>query len=116
MEADFDIVHKDTAPMVPDAEVLKVVEEVLEELPPFKCSGFYFVVNHAGIADLILDSCRVPPDCRKGVMVVLSSLGRDTSFATVRNVLKLKFHLQRSILDELSIFNVQGKANNFTLV
>ncbi|KAI9320676.1 kinase-like domain-containing protein [Dichotomocladium elegans] len=108
LEADFDIVHRDTALMVPDAEVLKVVEEVLEELPPFKSGGFYFIVNHAGIADLILDSCRVPTDIRKGVMVALLSLGRGTSFATVRNVLKLKYHLQRSVLDELSIFNVQG--------
>ncbi|KAI8137092.1 kinase-like domain-containing protein [Fennellomyces sp. T-0311] len=109
LEADFDIVHKETALMVPDAEVLKVVEEVLEELPPFKSAGFYFVINHAGIADLILDSCRVPTDVRNGVMVTLSSLGRGTSFATIRNVLKLKFHLQRSVLDELSIFNVQGE-------
>ncbi|KAI9261602.1 kinase-like domain-containing protein [Phascolomyces articulosus] len=108
LEADFDIVHKETALMVPDAEVLKVVEEVLEELPPLKSAGFYFVINHAGIADLILDSCRVPTDVRNGVMVTLSSLGRGTSFATIRNVLKLKFRLQRSVLDELSIFNVQG--------
>ena len=110
LEADFDIVHKETALMVPDAEVLKVVEEVLDELPPLKAAGFYFVVNHAGIADLILDSCRVPTDVRNGVMVTLSSLGRGTSFATIRNVLKLKFRLQRSVLDELSIFNVQGKS------
>ncbi|KAI7849877.1 kinase-like domain-containing protein [Circinella umbellata] len=109
LEADFDIVHKETALMVPDAEVLKVVEEVLEELPPLKVAGFYFVVNHAGIADLILDSCRVPTDVRNGVMVTLSSLGRGTSFGTIRNVLKLKFRLQRSVLDELSIFNVQGE-------
>ncbi|RCH86413.1 hypothetical protein CU097_007390 [Rhizopus azygosporus] len=109
LEADFDIVHRETAaPMVPDAEVLKVVEEVLEELPPYKNGGFYFMVNHTNIADLILDSCRVPPDIRKGVLVALSSLGRAPSFAAVRNVLKLKFHLQRSALDELSSFNIHG--------
>lgn len=109
LEADFDIVHRETTPMVPDAEVLKVVEEVLEEFPPFKSGNFHFVINHTGIADLILDNCRIPADCRKGVMVALSSLGRGTSFATIRNVLKLKFHLQRSVLDELSIFNIHGK-------
>ncbi|KAF7724671.1 hypothetical protein EC973_000843 [Apophysomyces ossiformis] len=108
LEADFDIVHKETTPMVPDAEVLKVVEEVLEELPPYKNDRFYFLLNHAGITDLILDSCRVPTDVRKGVLVALSSLGRNTSFSSIRNVLKLKFHLQRSVLDELSMFNVQG--------
>ncbi|KAL0139396.1 kinase-like domain-containing protein [Mucor lusitanicus] len=109
LEADFDIVHKETAPMVPDAEVLKVVEEVLEELPPYKNGGFYFMVNHTGITDIILDSCRVPPDIRKGVLVALSSLGRAPSFAAVRNILKLKYHLQRSVLDELSMFNVHGE-------
>ncbi|KAL0075948.1 kinase-like domain-containing protein [Phycomyces blakesleeanus] len=108
LEADFDIVHKETALMVPDAEVLKVVEEVLEDLPPYKNGRFYFLLNHASITDIILDNCRVPDHIRKGVLVALSSLGRTTSFATVRNVLKLKFHLQRSILDELSMFHMQG--------
>ncbi|KAI8080591.1 kinase-like domain-containing protein [Thamnidium elegans] len=109
LEADFDIVHKETTPMVPDAEVLKVVEEVLEELPPYKNGGFYFIVNHTGITDIILDTCRVPPDIRKGVLVALSSLGRAPSFAAVRNILKLKYQLQRSVLDELSMFNVSGE-------
>ena len=109
LEADFDIVHKETALMVPDAEVLKVVEEVLEELPPYKNGRFYFMINHTGITDIILDSCRVPPDIRKGVLVALSSLGRAPSFAAVRNVLKLKYHLQRSVLDELSMFNMHGE-------
>jgi translation initiation factor 2-alpha kinase 4 len=109
LEADFDIVHKEAAPMVPDAEVLKVVEEVLEELPPYKNGGFYFMINHAGITDIILDCCRVPPDIRKDVLVTLSSLGRSPYFATVRNVLKSKYNLQRSVLDELSMFNVHGE-------
>ncbi|ORZ07124.1 kinase-like domain-containing protein [Absidia repens] len=108
LEADFDIVHRETALMVPDAEVLKVVEEILEELPPYKKGGFHFMINNASITDLILDNCRVPTDVRKGVLVTLSSLARGTSFSTVRNVLKLKFHLQRSVLDELSLFNIQG--------
>jgi translation initiation factor 2-alpha kinase 4 len=116
LEADFDIVHKETAPMVPDAEVLKVVEEVLEELPTYKNGGFYFLINHAGITDLILDSCRVPPDMRKGVLMDLSSLGRAPSFATVRNVLKLKYHLQRSVLDEISMFNVYGKKKTLDII
>lgn len=114
LEADFDIVHKETTLMVPDAEVLKVVEEVLEELPPYKNGGFYFIVNHTGITDIILDTCRVPPDIRKGVLVALSSLGRAPSFAAVRNILKLKYQLQRSVLDELSMFNVSGELESIT--
>ncbi|CAO3634097.1 unnamed protein product [Cunninghamella blakesleeana] len=108
LEADFDIVHYNTTSMVPDAEVLKVVEEVLEELPPYKKGGFHFMINNASITDLILDNCRVPTDVRKGVLVALSNLSRGTSFSTVRNLLKLNFQLQRSVLDELSMFNIQG--------
>ncbi|KAI9307588.1 hypothetical protein BJ944DRAFT_254924 [Cunninghamella echinulata] len=108
LEADFDIVHHNTTSMVPDAEVLKVVEEVLEELPPYKKGGFHFMINNASITDIILDNCRVPTDDRKGVLVALSNLSRGTSFSTVRNLLKLKFQLQRSVLDELSMFNMQG--------
>ncbi|ORX48853.1 Serine/threonine-protein kinase [Hesseltinella vesiculosa] len=108
LEADFDIVHHDTSPMVPDAEVLKVVEEVLEELPPYKRGGFHILINNASIADIILENCNVPTDVYKGVLVALSSLGRGTSFSSIRNVLKLKFHLQRNVLDELSLFNLQG--------
>jgi translation initiation factor 2-alpha kinase 4 len=108
LEVDFDIVHRETTSMVPDAEIVKIVEEVLEDLPPYKNGAFYFIINHANITDVILESCRVPSDIRRGVLTALSSLGRGPSFANVRNGLKLKFQLQRSTLDELSLFNVGG--------
>jgi translation initiation factor 2-alpha kinase 4 len=108
LEVDFDIVHRETTSMVPDAEIIKIVEEVLEELPPYKNGAFYFIVNHANITDAILESCRIPSDMRMGVLTALSSLGRGPSFANVRNGLKLKFQLQRSTLDELSLFNTSG--------
>lgn len=108
LEVDFDIVHRETTSMVPDAEIVKIVEEVLEDLPPYKNGAFYFIINHANITDVILESCRVPSDIRRGVLTALSSLGRGPSFANVRNGLKLKFQLQRSTLDELSLFNVSG--------
>ncbi|KAI8582596.1 hypothetical protein K450DRAFT_226018 [Umbelopsis ramanniana AG] len=108
LEVDFDIVHRETTSMVPDAEIIKIVEEVLEDLPPYKNGAFYFIINHANITDAILESCRIPSDMRRGVLTALSSLGRGPSFANVRNGLKLKFQLQRSTLDELSLFNVSG--------
>ncbi|KAI9015775.1 kinase-like domain-containing protein [Phycomyces nitens] len=108
LEADFDIVHRDTTLMVPDAEVLKVVEEVLEDLPPYKNEGFYFLLNHANITYYILDTCRIPDMVKQSVLVTLSSLGRSTSFASVRNELKIRHGLQRSMLDELSMFHMQG--------
>ncbi|KAH8550420.1 kinase-like domain-containing protein [Umbelopsis sp. PMI_123] len=108
LEVDFDIVHREATSMVPDAEIIKIVEEVLEDLPPYKNGAFYFIINHANITDAILESCRIPSDMRRGVLTALSSLGRGPSFANVRNGLKLKFQLQRSTLDELSLFNVSG--------
>ncbi|GAB5588590.1 eukaryotic translation initiation factor 2-alpha kinase [Umbelopsis nana] len=108
LEVDFDIVHRETTAMVPDAEIIKIVDEVLEDLPPYKNGAFYFIINHANITDVILESCRIPSDIRRGVLTALSSLGRGPSFANVRNGLKLKFQLQRSTLDELSLFNTSG--------
>src|SRR4051812_8629133 len=61
---DFDIVHTNTSPMVPDAEVIKVVEEILDEFPPYKSGGFCFLINHVGITDAIFDSCHVPLESR----------------------------------------------------
>ncbi|RUS33243.1 hypothetical protein BC938DRAFT_472418 [Jimgerdemannia flammicorona] len=109
LEADFDVVHETSnSPMVPDAEVVKLVEEVLEEFPPYKNGGFYFLINHAGITEAILDSCRIPVDMRRAVSLELTRLGRVSSFSLVRNQLKIKLQLPRSALDELERFHVQG--------
>lgn len=109
-EADFDIVHNTHNPMVTDAEVIKVVDEVLEEFPPFKASnGVFFMINHTVIVEAIFDNCRIPSEIRPGVYTILGQLGRQFQhMSQVRNHLMSVYHLPRSVLDELELFDRKG--------
>ncbi|KAG0039161.1 hypothetical protein BGZ82_009421 [Podila clonocystis] len=110
-EVDFDIVHNNQNLMVPDAELIKVVDEILEEFPPFKATnGVFFLVNHTMIVEAIFDSCRIPSEIRPGVYTILGQLGRNQyqHMSQVRNQLMTVYHLPRSVLDELELFDRRG--------
>ncbi|KAF8940243.1 hypothetical protein EDD21DRAFT_369155 [Dissophora ornata] len=109
-EADFDIVHNTHNPMVTDAELIKVVDELLEEFPPFKASnGVFFLVNHATVVEAIFENCRIPSEIRPGVYTILGQLGRQYQhMSQVRNHLMSVYHLPRSVLDELELFDRKG--------
>ncbi|KAF9293703.1 hypothetical protein BGZ74_011586 [Mortierella antarctica] len=110
-EVDFDIVHNTQNLMVPDAELIKVVDELLEEFPPFKATnGVFFLVNHTMIVEAIFDSCRIPSEIRPGVYTILGQLGRNQyqHMSQVRNQLMTVYHLPRSVLDELELFDRRG--------
>jgi len=110
-EVDFDIVHNTQNLMVPDAEMIKVVDEILEEFPPFKSThGVFFLLNHTVIVEAIFDSCRIPSEIRPGVYTILGQLGRNQyqHMSQVRNQLMTVYHLPRSVLDELELFDRRG--------
>ncbi|KAG0372018.1 hypothetical protein BGX24_000851 [Mortierella sp. AD032] len=109
-EVDFDIVHNAPNPMVTDAELIKVVDELLEEFPPFKSTnGVFFLVNHTLVVEAIFDNCRIPSEIRPGVYTILGQLGRQYQhMSQVRNHLMSVYHLPRSVLDELELFDKKG--------
>ncbi|KAF9969485.1 hypothetical protein BGZ73_008146 [Actinomortierella ambigua] len=109
-EVDFDIVHNTHTPMVPDAELLKVVDELLESFPGFRAvNGVFFVINHTAIVEAIFDYCRIPLEIRTGVYTILGQLGRKHQhMSQVRNQLMTLYHLPRSVLDELELFDKKG--------
>ncbi|KAM0719158.1 hypothetical protein Q7P37_005063 [Cladosporium fusiforme] len=77
-EVDFDIispVDSDDQAM-DDAEIIKILDEVTEELPDLSSSGsICFHLNHANILDVILESCRVPIAQQAAVKECISKLG-----------------------------------------
>ena len=80
-EVDFDIVSlagsEDQA--LDDAEIVKVLDEMTEELPGLTSSGtICFHLNHANILDVILESCRVPIAQQAAVKECISKLGYHT--------------------------------------
>jgi translation initiation factor 2-alpha kinase 4 len=109
-EVDFDIVHNSLNSMVTDAEVIKVIDELLEEFPPFKSTnGVFFLVNHTLVVEAIFDNCRIPSEIRSGVYTILGQLGRQYQhMSQVRNHLMSAYHLPRSVLDELELFDKKG--------
>ncbi|KAG0215957.1 hypothetical protein BGX28_007183 [Mortierella sp. GBA30] len=109
-EVDFDIVHNTHNPMVTDAELIKVVDELLEEFPPFKATnGVFFLLNHTMVVEAIFDNCRIPSEIRPGVYTILGQLGRQYQhMSQVRNHLMSVYHLPRSVLDELELFDRKG--------
>ncbi|KAG9717155.1 Serine/threonine-protein kinase, partial [Aureobasidium melanogenum] len=59
-EVDFDIVTKESDDLaLQEAEVLKVVDEIIDEVPALSSQPMCFHLSHSDLLDLILDFCRI---------------------------------------------------------
>ena len=112
-EVDFDIVHSSPARMVAEAEIIKIVDEILLEFPqiqlnPTKSANYVFYVNHANILEIIFDCCRIPEDVSRGVCGLLGQLDKKYSLPQIKTQLMNKYHLSKMMLDELALFDFRG--------
>lgn len=74
-EADFDIVGRSKQDLaLQEAEVIKVVDEIVTELPAIAATQICFHINHASILNAILDYCRIPKPVQPAVKEVISKL------------------------------------------
>ncbi|CAL5871831.1 uncharacterized protein PFLUO_LOCUS6084 [Penicillium psychrofluorescens] len=74
-EVDFDIVSYNTLDLaLKEAEVMKVLDEVLEEFPPLRSAPMCFLVNHSDLLQLIMEFCRITPSQIPLVKEVISKL------------------------------------------
>ncbi|KKK25383.1 hypothetical protein ARAM_005483, partial [Aspergillus rambellii] len=61
-EVDFDIVSHNTLDLaLKEAEVIKVLDEILDQFPPLRSSPMCFLVNHSDLLRLVMDFCRITP-------------------------------------------------------
>ena len=109
-EVDFDIVSlagsEDQA--LDDAEIVKVLDEVADELPNLKSSGnICFHLNHANVLDVILDSCRVPIAQQATVKETISKLGYQSyTWSKIRAELRsVTIGLSITMVDDLQQFD-----------
>ena len=107
-EVDFDIVHSSSARMIAEAEIIKIVDEILLEFPPIKSVNYVFYVNHANILEIIFDCCRIPEDVSRGVCGLLGQLDKKCSMSQIKTQLMNKYHLSKMVLDELALFDFRG--------
>jgi translation initiation factor 2-alpha kinase 4 len=107
-EADFDIVSFDTLDLaLKEAEVIKVVDEIIDEFPGFNSTQMCFHLNHADLLEVIMDFCRISVPQRPAVKAVLSSLNiSKNNWQKVRNVLRSSnIGVSSTSLDDLARFD-----------
>jgi translation initiation factor 2-alpha kinase 4 len=74
-EVDFDIVTKESDDLaLQEAEVLKVVDEIIDEVPALSSQPMCFHLSHSDLLELILDFCRIDKSQRPIVKETLSKL------------------------------------------
>jgi translation initiation factor 2-alpha kinase 4 len=108
-EANFDILSYDTLDLaLKEAEVLKVVDEIIEEFPSFGSTPMCFHLNHADLLDMVMDFCRISTPQRPAVKAVLSKLNisKDNTWQRIRNELRSSdVGVTSTSLDDLARFD-----------
>lgn len=107
LEVDYDIVAPEKTSAA-EAEVLSVVDEILEEMPGFGVSDWVIQISHAHLLDLLLE--RVPTKHRKEALSAIGSLGSGSRSAMLNMRSRLtSLGISRSILDEIEMANVSDE-------
>ncbi|KAL9100170.1 MAG: hypothetical protein Q9163_004420 [Psora crenata] len=115
-EADFDIVRTNTSNLALDeAEVLKIVDEVLDVFPNLSNTPMCYHLNHSRLLDRILMSCDIDQGKWFAIKETMSKLNTaDWSWTRVRHELRAPpISMTSTSLDELELFDFRdslGKA------
>lgn len=107
-EADFDIISYNSLDLaLKEAEVVKVVDEVIDEFPSLSTAPIVFQINHADLLDLIMESCRIAPSLRRSVKQILNRLNiQDWTWQKIRNDLRSPtVGVSSTSLDDLAKFD-----------
>ena len=76
-ECAFDIVTSAPENLVPDAEVLLSVAEIIDEFPSLLLRSYYIRINHAGMMKSFLTSCGVPENRLNDLFTILQDAKGD---------------------------------------
>ncbi|KGY14728.1 PEK/GCN2 protein kinase [Paracoccidioides brasiliensis Pb03] len=74
-EVDFDMISHNTLDLtLKEAEVMKVMDEILNEFPSLRSVPMCFHINHSDLLDAIMVFCRISPQQKPVVKEILSKL------------------------------------------
>ncbi|KAJ8102567.1 kinase-like domain-containing protein [Lipomyces tetrasporus] len=105
-EVDFDILSSDSSGYaVEEAEVMKVLDQVVNEFLVSEKSSVCFCLNHADILEMIMDACRINQAQRPAVLMLLSKLNLSLSMRDIKNELRAKSTVSSAALDDLDKFD-----------
>jgi translation initiation factor 2-alpha kinase 4 len=110
-EVDFDIVSHNTLDLaLKEAEVIKVLDEIIEEFPPLRSSPMSFLINHSDLLQLIMEFCRITPSQVPLVKEVISKLnfGKWTMQKIRSELRSPAIGVASTSLDDLARFDFRG--------
>lgn len=111
-EVDFDIVTTDTLDLaLKEAEVLKVLDEIIFTFPSLSSSQMCFHVGHSDLLQLIFEYCGIEPACRRPAADVLSKLNiHNHTWQKIRLELRSPaVGVSATSIDELQRFDFRGE-------
>lgn len=111
-EVDFDIVTTDTLDLaLKEAEVIKVLDEIVGTFPSVSSSQMCFHVGHSELLQLVFECCRIEPSSRRAVAEILSKLNiMGFTWQKIRSELRSPIvGVSATSLDELQRFDFRGE-------
>lgn len=111
-EVDFDIVSTDTLDLaLKEAEVLKVLDEIVTTFPSLSVTPMCFHVGHSDLLNLIYEFCGIETACRRAASDVLSKLNiHNHTWQKIRLELRSPtVGISQTSVDELQQFDFRGK-------
>lgn len=110
-EVDFDIVTTDTLDLaLKEAEVLKVMDEIIHSFPAVSSSAMCFHLGHSDLLQLIFEHCGIESACRRATADVLSKLNiHNYTWQKIRIELRSSaVGVSATSVDELQRFDFRG--------
>ncbi|KAL9640799.1 MAG: hypothetical protein Q9204_000573, partial [Flavoplaca sp. TL-2023a] len=107
-EVDFDIISYNNLNLaLQEAEMIKILDEILDEFPSMAAVQMCYHMNHSVLLDAVLDECDIPPSKRCAVKEVISRLHTgDHSWATIRSELRNPpISVRATSVEELATFD-----------
>ncbi|KAM0561886.1 hypothetical protein ACHAPJ_003057 [Fusarium lateritium] len=113
-EVDFDIVTTDTLDLaLKEAEVLKVVDEIIHTFPSLSTAVMCFHLGHSDLLQLIFEHCGIEPSSRRAAADVLSKLNiHNYTWQKIRIELRsATVGVSATSVDELQRFDFRDTPN-----
>lgn len=118
-EVDFDIASHNTLDLaLKEAEVIKVLDEIIEEFPPLRSAPMCFLINHSDLLQLIMEFCRISPRQIPRVKEIISKLnvGKWTMQKIRSELRSPAVGVASTSLDDLARFDFRGWSSNLTIL
>ncbi|KAL8843154.1 MAG: hypothetical protein Q9170_000284 [Blastenia crenularia] len=113
-EVDFDIVSYNSLDLaLREAEVIKVLDEIVDEFPSMATVQMCYHINHSLILDAVLDACDIPSSKKPAVREIISRLHTgENTWATIRNELRNPpVSIPATSVEELATFDFRDSCD-----